>query len=1256
MARSRILVVENEKIVAEDIRLTLLDLDYEIAAMAADGKEAIEKCAATRPDLVLMDIVLDDEIDGIETADRIHSLFNIPIIYLTAYSNYLTEERIQTTLPYGYILKPFKPVDLKCAIEITLHKHSAEQRLKDSEFRYRALFENMGEALAVYRAERNGADFIPVDFNRAAEEMEQIHRNEVIGRSVLEVFPGIKEFGLFDVLRRVWQTGESEHHPVGEYKDNRIQGWRENFVYKLPSGEIAAVYSDQTERKRWEEKIVNSERRYRTLVQTMNEGIASLDATGVITFHNDRLAEMLGFSPNEIVGRPALEVVDEESRKLFEEKFHQRLTGEVVSDYYEIELKSKNEQKVPVIVSAKGTYNQDNESRRVMATFVDISDRKRAEQALQASERLCENIMSSAPIGIAYAEQGKLKWTNESMVKMFGHDDEQEHLNTSIKAFYASEDEYLRAREAFFRGLTEGKSAETEARFRRKDGSTFLGQIRISAMDPSDPKSGTITTLADVSPQKLAEQALRESEEKYRILVERAQEGIFVAQDGLLRFVNPKMSEMLGHDSTKLISKPFTEFVHPDDRDLVLQYHFKRLQGEESPSRYPLRVLDKSGGIRWAEIDVALIHWEDRPAVLGFLTDITERKEMEEALKESEEWYRSFVENSFDGIFVQQDSRIVFANSRLYQMLGYPSGELDGMEHWRVYYGKYQRIARERAVARIKGENVPPQYEVVLQRKDGSYFAGEVSAKVVNVKGRPGVQAWLKDISKKKRTEETQRRLATVVQQASEAVVIMDANNKVQYVNPAFEKNTGYSPDDVIGQSPKMWKGENSDPAHYQQIWETVSSGEVWRGQLTNWRKDGTPYIEDVTVSPVRDASGQIINYVAMKRDITQEVELRQQLLQAQKMESLGTLAGGIAHDFNNLLTVIGGYTELLLMDKQEDDPSLDDLHKIAIAARRGAELVKNLLAFGKKVEPRLRPVDLNHEVEQIRKLLVRTIPKMIEIELSLAKDLARIKADPVQIGQVLINLALNSQDAMADGGKLRIETRNVYLDETYCGTHLLAEPGSYVLLTLSDTGHGMDKATLEHIFEPFYTTKEVGKGTGLGLAVAYGIVQQHEGLIQCHSEPGAGTVFEIYLPALDDRSKSAEETPPQLTPTKGSETILLVEDEESVRDLGVRILCRGGYTVMTAGNGREGSEIYEKLRDKIALVILDLIMPEMSGKQCLEQILRIDPQAKVVIASGAGGLGTMEEALAAGARGFIRKPFRIDEMLGTVRRILDSG
>jgi PAS domain S-box-containing protein len=402
------------------------------------------------------------------------SLFNVPIVFLTASADQLGQQRIRTTGNYGYVSKPFKPIDLKCAIEIAIHTHEAEQRSIVNDFRYRALFENMNDAAAVYRAEQDGDDFTLVDFNRAAEEIEQVSRSEVIGRNVLEIFPGIKEFGLFEVFRRIWQTGKPEHHPIGEYKDHRIRGWRDNFVYKLPSGEIVAVYSDQTERKKWEEKIIEKERRYRTLVETMNEGLVSTDKDGVITFHNDRFAKMLGLNPNEAVGRLAREMVADEYVSLFKKKFHERSTSEIISDYYESELKGKNGEKVPVTVSSRGIYDEDNQFRGVIATFVDITDRKRAELALQASERMCENIMSSAPIGIAYAEQGEFKWANNSMLKMFGHKDEQDYLNTSTKTFYESESEYLRVREAFYESLADGKSVETEARFRRKDGSIFF--------------------------------------------------------------------------------------------------------------------------------------------------------------------------------------------------------------------------------------------------------------------------------------------------------------------------------------------------------------------------------------------------------------------------------------------------------------------------------------------------------------------------------------------------------------------------------------------------------------------------------------------------------------------------------------------------------------------------------------------------------------------------------------------------------------
>jgi len=510
------------------------------------------------------------------------------------------------------------------------------------------------------------------------------------------------------------------------------------------------------------------------------------------------------------------------------------------------------------------------------------------------------------------------------------------------------------------------------------------------------------------------------------------------------------------------------------------------------------------------------------------------------------------------------------------------------------------------------------------------------------------------DITEHKREEAVRVRLATAVEQAAEAVVITDTNANIQYVNPAFERISGYTRDVALGKNPRILKSGQHDQAFYENLWKTLSRGETWAGRFVNKRKDGSIYHEDSTISPVRDSSGKIVNYVAVKRDITQELQLEQQLRQAQKMEAVGTLAGGVAHDFNNLLQVVLGYSEFVLTDESLNDSARDDVKKIHQAATNGAELVRGLLTFGRKTEIQPRYLNLNHQIERVRKLLSRTIPKMIEVKTVLAPDVAAINADPSQVEQILMNLAVNARDAMPEGGTLTIETQNVEIEEDYYKAHLGAKLGRNVLLTVSDTGIGMNRETVEHIFEPFYTTKRPGEGTGLGLAIVYGIVRQHDGHIFCYSEQGIGTTFKIYIPAVTSDPGTVEIAQHAMA-RGGNETILIVDDEELVRGLGERLLANAGYTVLTASNGREALEVFQRDRERIALVILDLIMPEMGGRQCLEELLKLDPKAKVVVASGYSADGRSGETALIGAKGFMSKPYDMRHVLQVVRDVLDA-
>jgi signal transduction histidine kinase/ActR/RegA family two-component response regulator len=411
----------------------------------------------------------------------------------------------------------------------------------------------------------------------------------------------------------------------------------------------------------------------------------------------------------------------------------------------------------------------------------------------------------------------------------------------------------------------------------------------------------------------------------------------------------------------------------------------------------------------------------------------------------------------------------------------------------------------------------------------------------------------------------------------------------------------------------------------------------------------------DTNTQPIYDDRGQMARLLTVSRDITDRKNLEAQLRQAQKMEALGTLAGGVAHDFNNLLQVIQGYTQMLLLDHQSGDPAHGSLTEIQKAGDRAAKLVQQLLAFSRKADTRLEPIDLNQEIRQAEKVLVRTIPKMIQVEFRPSDDLWPVLADGIQIEQIVLNLGANAADAMPDGGLLIVETQNVVLDADYCRDHLDALAGRYVMLSVSDTGHGMDRRTLDRIFEPFFTTKDVGQGTGLGLASVFGIVKNHQGYITCYSELGQGTVFKIYLPAIDG-ALPTEEFSEGYSPGRGAETVLIIDDEAAIRDFVVQALERFGYTTLTASTGEEGLAVYDQNTGRIDLVILDLGMPGMGGRRCLIELIERAPGLPVIIASGYTANGPVKNALAAGAAGFIPKPYQLMELIGVVRRTLDRS
>jgi signal transduction histidine kinase/ActR/RegA family two-component response regulator len=412
-----------------------------------------------------------------------------------------------------------------------------------------------------------------------------------------------------------------------------------------------------------------------------------------------------------------------------------------------------------------------------------------------------------------------------------------------------------------------------------------------------------------------------------------------------------------------------------------------------------------------------------------------------------------------------------------------------------------------------------------------------------------------------------------------------------------------------------------------------------------------------------RSADGSVIQVLGIASDITEQVEyeknqkfLESQLQHAQKMEAIGTLAGGISHDFNNILQAIQGYAQLLLMDTPPSGAERENLEAITNSVDKAAGLVQQLLLFSRKAASNRRVLDLNQEIESAHRILGRTIPKMIDIKLHLGGRLWSVHADPVQIEQILLNLGSNAADAMPQGGAIHIETQNTFFDEEVLLADSSIQPGRYVLLMFSDTGVGIEEPVLRKVFEPFFTTKPIGQGTGLGLASVYGIVKSHYGYITCNSVTGHGTTFNIYLPALEENTHHADPVPEKGQVVGGTEAILLVDDEDQIRDFASQSLKRQGYHVFTAKNGEEALEVYAQNIDRIDLVVLDIGMPGMGGHKCLEELYKMDPSVLILIATGYPASGKVKDCLASGAIDLLEKPYPLHDLLHKIRRILDDN
>jgi len=512
----------------------------------------------------------------------------------------------------------------------------------------------------------------------------------------------------------------------------------------------------------------------------------------------------------------------------------------------------------------------------------------------------------------------------------------------------------------------------------------------------------------------------------------------------------------------------------------------------------------------------------------------------------------------------------------------------------------------------------------------------------------------LNEIQERKLAEEARLRLATAVDQADEAIIISDNKGIIQYVNPAFEQITQYSHDEVIGENLSILESIEHDASFYRDIIQSISNAESWRGHMICTRKDGSLYDIEASISPIKNRSGEITNYVSVQRDVTQEMKMEGQIRTSQKMDSIGTLAGGIAHDFNNILSAIIGYTELSLDDAKDNSTLYNHMNQVLSAANRAKDLVHQILSFSRQTEHDKKPVKIIPIFKEVSKFLRASLPSTIEIKYEIKTDNDVVMADPTQLHQVLMNLCTNAGHAMKEnGGVLNIRLEEMTSGEDEFINTLILKKGSYLKLSVSDTGCGIEKSVLDRIFEPYFTTKKQEEGTGLGLAVVHGIVKSYGGIINVYSELGKGTIFSVMFPLINQREDVSKNQKTIIS--TGTETILLIDDEINLINIGKEMLERIGYRVVADTNAEEALNTFKNEKDNFDLIITDKTMPQITGFDLARRAKEIRRDIPVILCTGFKDKNDTAKADEIGIQAFILKPLNKQRLSETIRTVLDE-
>jgi PAS domain S-box-containing protein len=1015
-----------------------------------------------------------------------------------------------------------------------------------------------------------------------------------------------------------------------------------------------------------EKALLESEERHRCIFEAVPSAIGVADLEGNIVAANPSMEQITGYTLEElqIVGLEALYP---------DPKLRQELLA-AVSEFglvrdWEVQLKRKDGTTYDAVLNVKRI--ELGGQKRLLTNMRDITPRKQTEEKLWKSELKYRTLVEQSLQGVVIIQDSRIVFCNNAYADIFGYSVE-ELLSFSPKEVVAlthPEDQ------AFVFGCIDGRLAGKPVPPRyefhgvKKDGAVCWLEVFGSLIE-YEGRPAVQATFLDITERRQAMTALQESEERFRLIAETIDETFWMydAEKGTT-YISPAHERIWGCSRQHLFENPnsFYDFIHPDDRERVAANN-ATLVNAGQPFEHVYRIIRADGSIRhiW---DRGFPIVDERGQIkryVGAAQDITAWRSAEEALEESKDYLNRIINCTGDTIFVKdRNFRHVLVNEAMCAWTGKRREELLGKTAHELFpKTEMDPLLEQEKLVFETGKECIDVNEITDPQGNKRTLMTKKSL-LSDEKGNNQIVGVVRDITELKRADEALREseesYRTAIEHCNDGVAIARESINL-FVNQKYVEMFGYDrPEEMVGKRASIIAHPDEikrmeDMMVRRQRGESIPS----RYELKGIRKDGETF--DIEISATQTIyRGESVS-LAFVRDITEpkhmekeRERLQEQVRQSQKLEAIGLLAGGVAHDFNNLLTVIKGYTDLAMEDLSPDDPRRQDLEQVKKAGQQATSLTSQLLAFGRKQILQPETLNLNEMVAEMSTMLRRLIGEDIDLVAIARPDLELIHADPGQVQQIIMNLAVNARDAMPQGGKLTIETANVDLDEAYVRGHPPVEKGPYVMLAISDNGIGMDSATQARIFEPFFTTKGQGKGTGLGLSTVYGIVKQSNGFIWVYSEPGKGTTFKIYFPRVEGKSAKIPTENKSESGFWGSETVLVVEDEESVRALACRILSGRGYNILEAPNGKEALRMVREYPGKIHLVLTDVVMPGMSGKELVSQLEALRPGIKALYISGYTDNAIVHHGTLDSAVAFLQKPFAVGSLAGKVREVIDS-